>query len=146
MPTITANRALEIDPRHAGAYKNRGYTRFHKGEFALGVVDFARRQELKPDAYTPVWLFLARARSGGDGKNEFVTNTTKRDTVKWPAPVVALYLGKGTPVAVMSGAEHPDPKTHKEQLCEANFYVGLWHLLKDDRANSISSLRAARDQ
>lgn len=139
-------RTIEIDPHLALAYKARGRTRYYKGEFALATTDLARSLELKPDAYTPIWLFLARTRSGSDGKNEFVTDTTKLDTAKWPAPVTTLYLGKGTPASVLSGAENPDPKTRQEQVCEANFYVGQWHLLKGNRTQALASLRTARDQ
>jgi lipoprotein NlpI len=138
--------ALELDPRDADSYRARGNTRDYKGEFALATADMVRSQELKADAYTALLLYLLRARSGSDGKNEFVTNTTKLDTSKWPAPVIALYLGRGTPAAVLSGAENPDPKTRREQVCEAKFFVGQWQLLQGDRANALTSLRAARDQ
>ncbi|MFY9317354.1 MAG: hypothetical protein WAO95_17585 [Burkholderiales bacterium] len=46
----------------------------------------------------------------------------------------------------MSGAANPDPKTYKDQLCEANFYVGQWQLTKGDRASATTSLRTALEQ
>ncbi|OGI39209.1 MAG: hypothetical protein A2140_04985 [Candidatus Muproteobacteria bacterium RBG_16_62_13] len=140
------NRGLEINPRLAPAYNNRGRAHYYKNKFALAAADFARTQELDPHAYTALWLYLARTRSGSDGRNELKANFGKLDATKWPAPAVALYLGKGTPATVLSGAANPDPKTRKEQLCEANFYVGQWHLLKGDRAKALTSLRAARNQ
>ncbi|MEK6551225.1 MAG: tetratricopeptide repeat protein [Pseudomonadota bacterium] len=139
------NRTLDLDPRKAITYEARGRTHYYKGEFALATADFNRAQELKPDTYTALRLFLARTRSGTDGRNELTANTVKLDTTKWPAPVVALYLGKSSPVAVLKSAEHADPKTHKEQLCEANFYIGQWQLTKGDRASATASLRTARD-
>lgn len=140
------SRVLELDPRSVGAYTNRGRAHFYKGVFTLATADLARAQELKPYAYTTLWLFLARTRSGSDGKNELIANTAKLDTAKWPAPVFALYLGKGTPAAVLSGTENLDPKIRKDQLCEANFYIGQWQLTKGDLAKAKTSLRTARDQ
>ena len=37
----------------------------------------------------------------------------------------------------MAAADKP------EERCEAQFYLGQWHLLRDDRANSIKALRNA---
>ena len=75
-----------------------------------------------------------------------MANTAKLDVVKWPGPVVAFYLGRGSPASILSGAKNPDSKTRQEQLCVANFYVGQWQLTKGDRAKALTSLRAARDQ
>ena len=64
------NRALELDPQYANAYKSRGNAKKDKGDLDGAIADLARSQVLKPDAYTALSLFLARARSGSDGKNE----------------------------------------------------------------------------
>ena len=139
-------RALELDPRYVKAYYNRGRVHYYKGAFAAAGSDLARSQEIKPNVYAARWLYLARTRNGQDGREELKngTATLKYDT--WPGWVAALYLGKSTPAAVLKAAEHNDPKTRNEQLCEAHFYIGEWHLLKGSRAPAVASLRAARDQ
>jgi lipoprotein NlpI len=57
--------------------------------------------------------------------------------VQWPFPVVKLFLEQGTPEAMLAAADKP------EERCEAQFYLGQWHLLRDARANSIEALRKA---
>lgn len=113
------SRALELDPNLVQAYKARGRTRYYKGEFSFATTDLARSQELKPDAYTSIWLFLARTRSGIDGKSGLITNTTKLDNSKWPAPVVALYLGKSSPAAARrrtSRSQNPQGASLRSQF------------------------------
>ena len=48
----------------------------------------------------------------------------------WPYPVASLYLGQ------MSVEELDAVAADDEQNCEANFYVGEWHLLKGDIASA----------
>ena len=138
-------RAIELNPKYGRAYSSRGRIHYYRGEFALASSDLARSQVLNPDTHTALWLYLARSRSGNEGKKELITNTIPFDTSKWPAPVVALYLGKDTPSTVLNAAEHPDYQTRRNQRCEAHFYVGSWQLLQGDRASGLASLRAARD-
>ena len=139
-------RALELNPKHASAYYNRGVARFVKGEMAAAAADFARAQELKANAYAVLWLYLARTRSGADGNNELTVNAASLDTAQWPAPVLALYLGKGTPQSLLTAATHPDPKIQSEQRCEAHFYLAEWHLLKNKKTEAVPLLRVAADQ
>jgi lipoprotein NlpI len=140
-------RAIELDPKYAPPYNNRGQITFLKGDPAGAISDLARAQELNPGyAYTSLWLYLARSRAGQDSKEELSANAAKLDGAKWPAPVVALYQGKGTPESVMAAAKSTDPKTEKEQVCEANFYVAEWQLLKNDQQHALPLLRAAAEQ
>jgi lipoprotein NlpI len=121
--------AIRLDPRDAVAFRSRGNTQFLQAKFSSAASDFAQSQQLKSDAYTALWLFLARARDGGDSKAELTLNTNGMDERKWPGPVIALYLGNITPAEVSSQAVDSDVIKYKEQLCEANFYLGQWHLL-----------------
>src|SRR5436190_18399346 len=49
--------------------------------------------------------------------------------VKCTAPVIDFLLGKSDPDALLKAAEHPDAESRRGQVCEAEFYVGEWHLL-----------------
>jgi lipoprotein NlpI len=140
------NRALELNPQFVEAFTSRGQAHYYLGEFALASADLARAQELKPDPFTALWLYLARTRNGADGKSELLSTTSQLNASKWPAPVVALYLGNTTPRKLLLTAENPDPKTGTEQRCWASFYLGSWQLFKGDRDDAIASLRMARDE
>lgn len=143
-----ASRSIELSPNWPDGYEFRGRMHYHKGEFALAAADLARQHELKPYPHAAIMLFLARARSGGDGKKEFAAymETAKLDAAEWPGPVTTLYLGKSTPDAVLKAAEDADPKTQKERLCEGHFYAGEWLLVNGDRPRALAFLRAARDR
>jgi hypothetical protein len=52
----------------------------------------------------------------------------------WPYPVIELFLDRRTPADMLAAATKPEE-------CEAQYYLGEWHLLRDERAASIEALR-----
>jgi lipoprotein NlpI len=58
------------------------------------------------------------------GSSQLAKASTQIDIVKWPAPVIRLYLGQVMPASVLAAAHDPDAATDKGQVCEANFYIG----------------------
>jgi lipoprotein NlpI len=124
---------IRLDPKNAQALNNRGKAQFYQGKFSSAALDFAQFQKINPSTYTALWLYLARVRGGDAGANvELTSNANSIAEKKWPAPVVELYRGIADPVSVTSLTADPDLKTQNGQLCEANFYVGQWHLLHSD--------------
>lgn len=140
------DRAIELEPRYSVVYRQRGEAFFFKGDFARAASDLIRAQQLRPDAYAAIWLYLVRSRAKMDGLTELAVNAAKLDKAKWPAPIIAFYLANGTPASLLETAKHPDPRTTKEQVCEANFYLAEWHLLRNDRNQAVPLLRAAAEQ
>lgn len=49
---------------------------------------------------------------------------------KWPGPVVQLYAGRLPVDEVLKAAASADPKTDREQRCEAYDYLAMAYLLK----------------
>jgi lipoprotein NlpI len=72
--------------------------------------------------------------------------TVNADGIKpdWPTPVVTLYLGKSNPVAVIAAVSSADPKMN--QMCEANFYLGEWHLIKGEKEHARSFFTKAENE
>lgn len=131
----------------AEAYYNRGFATKTKGDLDGAIADFARARDLEPtDLDSVVWLYLARTRSGRDGKEGLATDGAKFDSKKWRGLVVSLYLGKSTPDVVLKGAESPDLETRNRKLCSAHFYVGEWYALKGKRTKAVELLHAVRDR
>ncbi len=125
--------AIRLNPRHAMAYFNRGIAYFRERQFNLAAADFKQSQQLSKDTYASIWLYLAQTNSGAkDTKLELAANINdiKPD---WPTPVVTLYLGKSKPGAVVAAVDKIDQKIYKEQLCEADFYLGEWYLIKREK-------------
>ncbi len=140
------SEAIRLNPQFAMAFFNRGIAHFLERQFTLAAVDFKQSQQLRADTYTSIWLYLARTKSGAnDARLELAANT---NGIKpgWPTAVVTLYLGKGDPVAVIAAVSNLDPKTHKEQMCEANFYLGEWHLIRDEKVHARSLFSKAESE
>ena len=130
--------AIRLDPRGttiAGttAYKERGSLRFHLGQYSEAARDFQHSLRLIPhDAYAVLWLYLARQRSGIDGRAELADHAGRLALTRWPGPVVALFLGDASPSEVLKAMRHDDERRQRERECEAFFYLGEYHLLRGD--------------
>lgn len=137
------NRSIGVDPDSASVLKRRAYVYWLKGDYAHAADDFARAQQLRPDAHVTLWLYLVRARAGADGQQELAANADNLDRTKWPAPVIAFYQGRGTTETLLATAKNANPATEREQLCEANFYLGEYHLTRGDWGRAQPLLRVA---
>ncbi len=124
--------AIRHNPLRADYHLVRGYTQFWLGRFAASLPDLTESLRLKPNqSYAIIWRYLAQSRSGEPelAKSELSEKLGPLDKAKWPAPVIDFLLGKSDPEALLKAAEHPDAETRRGQVCEAEFYVGEWHLL-----------------
>ena len=127
--------ALRLKPDYAGSYYARGRARFAMAQHPAASVDFARAVELDPkDAYAVLWLHLARAKSGVADSGEFMRNIGQLDLARWPGSVLSLHLGKAAPEQVRAEAAKGEGDAQTEQLCEAAFYIGEYHLLRRNLA------------
>jgi lipoprotein NlpI len=93
--------------------------------------------------YTAIWLYLARKRADIAGEKTLAQEAGTSGAGNWPAPIVALYLGTTTPEAVQKAATSQDPTRQRDQRCEANFYVGQWHVLRGAPGAATPLLRDA---
>lgn len=131
------NKAIELDPKLANAYQNRGVIAFNNGEFSTAATDFAKTVGLNGDAYAVLFLHLAKARGGDTATTELEANAAKLKAADWPYPLVELYLGKKTPAAALTAA------TTREQKCEAQFHIGEFHAIANDKPAAEKPLRLA---
>jgi lipoprotein NlpI len=91
-------------------------------------------------AVTVLWLYLIHARSGAEtAATELETNAKNLNQPDWPYPLVELFLGRRTLETTLAAA------TKLVDHCAAQFYVGEWQLLRDDRLAAKMSMRAAVD-
>ena len=132
-------QALQLDPMNADAHSRRGRAYFYQGNFKAAVVAFSRANELEDDAYSTIWLYLARAHGGEDGTAELEAKAARLKSKDWPYPVIELYLGRRSPDDVLSVA------SNAEERCEAQFYNGEWYLLRGNRTVAATALQAAAD-
>lgn len=135
------DKAIEQQADDVIAYGNRALSRFYKGDFATAAVDFKRVVDSQLNAYPVLLSYISKSRDGDarDAKSEFTKNAAKLKTGAWPYPVVELYLGKKSVKDTEAQAKSPGEK------CEAQFYIGEWHLLKKEKDQATKALQAAVD-
>jgi len=136
--------AIRMRPKGPGPYFNRGMSHFYGGAPAKALADFNQAMMLNPKfAYNALWADIAAQRS--QGQSRLAQAAAALDMNKWPAPVVRLFLGQLTTAGVLAMADAPDAKIKREQLCEANFYNGIWELRQDANENAARFFRSAAD-
>jgi lipoprotein NlpI len=121
-------------------FEVRARAHFFSANFDASASDYSQVLQLRPggDVYAAIWLFLARARSGHESDiAELRWNLGTLKEAKWPRPVIELFLGTLSPDATLAAATKPGDR------CEAQFYVGEWHLLRGDRQPALAALKVA---
>ena len=97
-----------------------------------------------PPGKVAIWLFLARKRADIPAEQTLAQDAGTVGAGDWPAPIIALYLGKTTSESAQKAAASPDPTRQRDQRCEANFYIAQWHLLRGEREAALQLLRNAQ--
>ena len=59
--------------------------------------------------------------------------STESDTKAWPGALVRFYRGELSEEEVRKATVSADALTQRSQRCEADFYIGEWHLLQHDK-------------
>ncbi len=136
---------LRLRPDNTDARMQLALIQWEAGNFADSTATFGQVVQVRTDfPYGVMWRAIAQARTGQDYTAEFAGNAAKLDKVKWPAPLIRLFLGQSTPDAPMKEAANPDPDTQKQQVCEANFYTAEWNIMHGAQAAAGPMLQAAR--
>jgi lipoprotein NlpI len=128
------DKALQLDAKAEGVHFARGRTLFYMSEFGRAAADLESAFKTQPNIYTALWLFLARKRSGNNDADDLLERETRGIRSGWPAPVIALYMGRTDVNSVNIGAKAPDASRQREVRCEASFYIAHAHLVKGERA------------
>jgi lipoprotein NlpI len=136
--------AIKLDPKAASAFFGRGRVRFYRGEFAGAVADLEQAHKLDPNAYVALWMHLARRRGGGKDDEALKPYAPSAGESVWPAPVIALYLGRAKPEAVIGAADKAPPPKGDEQRCEAIFFIAQWHLFRGEQGRALPLLKDAQ--
>jgi lipoprotein NlpI len=117
----------------------------YAGDLPRALADLSQANALDPkDAYNALWLDIIGQRNNVPSRLSQALATI--DMTAWPAPVIRLFLGEITAVALLDAADNPDAKKKKSQVCEANFYSGQLALRTGAKGEAARLFRlAARD-
>jgi len=131
------SEAVRVEPKVADHPADRGFAYFYHNEMPAAAADLDRAIKMNVEGFKAIdaalFRHLARTRSGEDATAELAEHY---GTFKGSHPVFELYLGRGTAEAVLNG-------TSRSARCEAEFYVGQWHLMRGDRAQARNFLQRA---
>jgi len=137
-------QVIRRQPKDVTGYFGRGRVRFYAGDFMQSASDFTRSLQLGGGLYMAIWLFLARKRADIPAEQTLAEDAGTVGAGDWPAPIIALYLGRITAESAQKAAASPDPARQRDQRCEANFYIAQWHLLRGERDAALQLLRNAQ--
>lgn len=92
--------------------------------------------------YGWLWIALVDLRMGKDVSRRYLPDY---DKAKWPAPIVAFFLGKAPQQSVFdqAGTDTGGEGGIKGQACEADFYVGEFLLQHHDAAGAAPLIHKA---
>ena len=151
------NQALELNPKLADAYFNRGFARQLQGDFEGALSDFLHYDELAPEGkshdYPQLYIWLIRTRLGqtAAASQELTSYLEKRwDTAPadWISKIGGFLLDNISEADFFAAASSTDPKRERTQHCEAWYYAGMKHLLAGDKktaADYFSRCSATQD-
>jgi lipoprotein NlpI len=135
------DRTLQLDPKTRGVHFARGRTLFYMSEFARAAHDLETAFKAQPNIYTALWLFLARKRGGAVDADERLERETRGIRAGWPAPLIALFMGRTDVNSVIVSAATDDPARRREMRCEADYYVAQSYIIKGERPRAQALLR-----
>jgi tetratricopeptide (TPR) repeat protein len=98
-------------------------------------------------AHVLIWRFLLAMRQGAKPGTQALAHAEDASAVSptaWPGPVINMYVGRITPEQLLAAAQNTNPTTQRDQVCEANYYIGEYALALAQTARGITLLRLAR--
>ncbi len=131
--------ALRLDPDNPFALRNRGWLAFRLTLPDQALLDLERSLALRPDPYTVLWLHIASVRSGRGPRLEPVGGQI--DLAVWPGPVIRFYRGEIDDKEMRRMAEQGDAIKRIEQVCETDFYLAQWYLMRNEPVGAEPFLR-----
>lgn len=143
---VDGRLALKAKPatsgQRANAYLTKGQQSLALGKAGAAAADLEQALRLKPtDAYSVLWLHLARNKEHAPDAVELQFNADRANRAVWPGPLLDYLTGALDATAVLARADMGQAKTR--QVCEANLFLGQEDLAKGRRKEGLERLQAA---
>jgi Tfp pilus assembly protein PilF len=139
-------RAIELEPGIPDIYLYAGILEFLGPDFAKAPATLAKALKLEPtDAYTAMWLHLARMRNKQNDDAEFTANAGRVNPQQFASKIIGFYRDELTADQVFAIAAEGDEATQIDHQCDANFFIGQFYLLSDrkEEGNQLLTVAAA---
>jgi lipoprotein NlpI len=125
----------------------RGRLYYYWGKYAEAEQDLRRALGVAGSheySYYLAWLYMASVRAGKEGSREIEPFLSDGSRSEWPGPVVDMFLGSLAPEELLAIAQRTDERTAVLQQCEAQFFIGQYHLLKGQNDQAELAFRKSR--
>jgi lipoprotein NlpI len=140
---VNCRDAIRLKPKDPGVLRQMGLMQLCSQRYAEAAATLARSVRLDPKSGCAVLLLhLARLGAGEADEQELRANAARLNLDAWPNPIVRFCLGETGPDQLRAIA-NADPRTARERLGEAAFYMGEAALLRGEKASAASLLREA---
>jgi lipoprotein NlpI len=128
-------------------YAVRARERLYRDQLEAAIDDMLSAVKVAPsDPFAVLWLHIARARAGQSDTEELAANAARLDQSKWPWPAVQLFLGRSDPAALQAEAQKATGASERDgQVCEANFFAGVYQIERGAPADAREALQLAAD-
>lgn len=124
------DKLIELEPKAAPQLWQRGLALYYAEEYKKGREQFELHRTVNPDdVENAAWHFLCVAKADGVDAARKALIPIKGDARVPMAKVHDLFAGKGSEEAVVKAADTGDATSdeHRNQLCYAHLYLGLYH-------------------
>ena len=142
-----STQAIDLDPKNAQAYCNRGLARVGKGDLDGAMTDLKTFCDLAPrdsgadTARIYLWLISTEKNPQGNADQELATSLLN----DWNSPpedltskIAAFLLGHIHENDLIANAASPDPSREPGQYCKVWYFAGMKRLLAGDMTTAIS--------
>ncbi len=142
--------ALDLEPDDPGLRQVAGIAQWELGRYRDAARNFTRSAaDPKRAAFSYLWLYLTDTKRDMLDR-DFAERAAKLDLAEWPGPILRFFIGKASEDEVLAAAAQGDADTRPDRVCDANFFLGEWHLVKSetDRAGALlgEAAKTCRDE
>jgi len=151
--------ALKIDPSFSYVYQDRGKAYYASGHLTESLADLHKSISLNPDnadnlyiyalyRHYIIWLIEVEQDHQTTAPNKELAEALQKfpnGVAHWPCPVGHYLLGDLSEDDLLKSANVGDAEAMKRQSCQANFYIGIKHLLNGDSVGAKGFLQKSTD-
>lgn len=139
--------ALGLKSADFWAYRGKGSLAMKRGQFDEAASFFGRGLHAargEETLYGVIWTAMALGRAGRDNWQTLAQNVLDRvQSRSWPMPVLQLYAGRISVDELMHAMSAKEPRAERDQACEAWYYLGQYHLIRNENDKARAAFEAS---
>jgi len=136
------NKTIELNPKDALPYAGLGFVQNDRFQFESALKNFQKALQLDPsqDEWRfRIWLIQSRLNDwfGETEEQKKYAVSLKGKKITWSAEIGLFLVGSVYEKNFLNCAKSSDQKTQNWWQCQANYYVGMEHLIAGDKVGAM---------